>query len=1222
MRRPTSLAAVALAVSAACATAGLRGAGGPADQAAAALADWQHPESERELTAAAARAPTDVVVETALLLRARRDLDDRREIDEALALLRDHPDRPEARLAAAVLAGLAGTSTEEDQRILLASAGFDLSRADAAVAQRVREIRAAILVARDDVATAQRLRAEEGIIQSWRLVGPLSPWHWLDFDRPLGPEVAPDAASYATPWGREAWRDVRFFNGWVPVGHDIEARQPPPGENRPAPPSGDIFYASAPVDAGEGGLLLRVEAAASLVVFLDGRAIWTRDAFRREVPRAFWLLAPAAPGRHRLLVKVAAGGPSGGFRVIALPGAAGTRVPVDAATLAAELAPELGPRIAATLAAEAARADDMPSALRLANRGAEGAPSPLALSIRADLWGSLGTLGDDEARGRARRDLDLLLSLDPQDGSAHVRRAGLELDLGQLDAAEADLRAVGGAPTPRLLTAEARLRTSEEASALALEPLRRALLQDPGYCPALELAYGLLDQVNAFARLAETGEALARCPAGQATLAQLRARKLGPSPLVRYWRGRLERSPGDPRAAEELANAQVAAGRPDAAADALGQRLAAWPEDIGAWRRLGGLRSLAGDARGARRAYQRALELDPADLPLRRALALSQGHDVLDGVLPEAVAALRGKAWTGPARAPTTTILDSGAAWLHADGSVTERVRTVERILDESGLTDAGELGLPPGAILVALRTHKPDGRVLDAEASGNGEKNTLSAAALGVGDDLEVDYLVSSSPPRRGTGGAAEPFYFEASDTSLQRSIYVVRDERPPDVDVHRLPALAEGPWVGSLTVDRREIPALVAEPGAPPANEYFPWVQAGHGDTLQDLARSVADQLAVRTIADEGLRDLVRDVKGGTARARAASLWTLLCERIRGNGSGLGDPASVVLARGSGDRLLPMRAALAILGIRSTIVLASGPQASSEPRRFPVLGDYTDALLRIDAGDGAPLWIAPALRWAPFGRLPTWLCGRPALELPEGDADGRAFTLPACEAGAAGEAGLDDHRFRFALTLKADGSLEGEGQETLGGFEAAVARASLEQLDDAQRRQAVEAALAAGFRGASLSSATFEIGAAPGSDVTLRYRFDVEQSARFEGDHAWSVPLGGFPLHLAETYVQLAARNLPLLLPAWQRPSVDLTLELPRGAALQGQLPAPLTLDGPFGSYRRSETRAGQTVTLHERLVLPPQRIPPGQYADFASFAASIDRAQDERLTYSLPK
>jgi tetratricopeptide (TPR) repeat protein len=1185
-------------------------------------------DAEEHLEALARGGADDPIVELGRLLLARRRLDDRTEFEQALELVERHPASPEARVATAALLRLAGSSTTLDQTLLSGVAGMALEHADPVVAQRLREIRGELLVARNDFEAAQKVRETEGLIQGWALVGPLSPYHFLDFDKPLGPELTPEATSFQTAWGTESWRQVRFFNGWIPVGHDLEDHQPSLGSTRAAPPTGDLFYARATVQAGAGGLLLRLETTASVELFIDGQRVLVHDAFRKELPRVSWLALPLLPGAHQLLAKVAAGDASAGFRVLVLPQPFPATAPLDGDGLAAELAAKVGPELGALLAAEDVRFEDASQSLRLVGRSSEKAP--LALSLRADLWSSLGTLGDEDARGRARRDLDALIGLDPGDASARLRRAGLELDQGQLDAAQRDLEAVPGTPMPRLATALARLRIAQEAGAFAQAPLRAALADDPGYCPALELDYALADQANAFAQVDAAAEALAHCPGGQAIVAQVRARRAGPLPLVRYWRGRLERSPADPHAAEQLAEAQIAAGRPSAAVEAIRGRLAAWPEDVDGWRRLGALLSLVGDAAGATEAYRRTLELDPSDLSLRRALSLQEGHDVLDGLLPEAAAALATPLWTGATRAPTTTRLDSGGAWLHADGSFTERVRTIERIQDESGLQQAGELELPAGAQLVALRTHKRDGRVLDAEASAAGDKGTISAAALEVGDDLEIDYLMSTPAFRRGQGGAADPFYFEASDSSLQRSIYVVKSDRPPVIDAHRLELPALQPWTGTVTVERREVPALVAEPGAPGPAEYFPWMQAGSGLSVQDMARSVADQLASRSIADEGVRALAAEAEGATPEAVARSLWALLSTRVRGAGGSLGDNASVVVARGAGDRLMPMRAALAARGIPSRIVLASGPQASSEPRRFPVLGEYTEALLRIEPAGGEPVWLAPSIRYAPFGVLPPWLCGRPALELPDGAGDGRAFTLPACKSDIAAPPGPADHRFRFELKIRPDGTLSGEGHEILGGFEAAAARGSIEQLDDAQRHQAVEAALAASFRGATLDDVKLESGTspdeAPGSDVVLDYRFTAEGLARPEaagpGRQGWSLPLRAFPLQLAASFLQLAARDLPLLIPAWQRPSVEIDLELPAGAQIEGSPATPLVLDTPFGSYRRTETRAGAHVELRERLVLPPQRVPPGQYADFATFAAAVDRAEDQRLSYSLPK
>ncbi len=1271
------------------------------DPAAEGFSRWEWgagPGAARPLfNSALGRDSGDPLARIGRMLLARRRLDDGAELSEALALLERRPDLPEARIAAAAVERLAGSSTVLDERILLALAGVDRDRADPVVAERLAEAQARLLVARGAFGAAADVRAAAGLVTTWSLVGPLSPWHFLDFDRPLEPEKDPSRRSYATPWGREAWRPIRLFNGWVPVGHDIAARRPAPGEDRAASPSGDVAYARAMVRAGDFGLRLRVESTASVKVFVDGRPVLVRDSFRRELGRACWAVVAAARGAHRLLVKAVAGDAPGGFRVYATPIDRAESVP-SASDIVTALSTRAGPRIAALLAAEDALVDDPARALSLIDCATKGrARGRLSLSLSADVWPALGTLGEDEARGRSRRDLDALVSLDPRDGSARLRRAGLDLGLGRYDAAQMDLEALERPLASRAEVALARLWMMQDASALALPPLRRALAADPGDCAALELAESLYDRMGAFTRLDRTADALSRCPGGGEALAEVRARRLGPAPLVRYWRDRLDRSPGDPRAADRLADALVAAGRPEGAEDALRMRLAAWPEDVAAWRKLGAVCAGAGDSAGAKVAWRQALALDPADLPLRRALALIAGHDVLDGVLPDAAAALRGPVWTGPSRAPTATILDSGAAWVHADGSATERVRTVERVLDESGLTAAGELQLPAGGELLAFRTHKRDGRILDADATVRGEKRSISAAAVAVGDDLEIDYLLSEAAPRRGLGGAPASFYFQASDTSLQRSIYVVKSGAPLVLDAHRMdapgpgappratcatrearpgrgpgeagevprrpaasrepidphpaggrsvaPGLARrtggegdpaGAWKGMVTFERRDVPALADEPDSPPVPEYFPWVQAGRGDTLEDFGRSVADQIAPHLIADAGVRALAF-----AARRRAAAeagrppsqedlaraLWQIVSERIRGTGGSLSDDASVVVARGEGARLLPMKAALTALGIRARVVLASGPGASAEPRRFPRLSDWTDALLEIEPVGGPVSFLAPAVRYAPIGQVPPDLCGRPALAIPDA-ADERApirsFSFPPCEVDAAG-AGA--HRFDFVLDLRPDGSLVGEGRERLAGFEGAAAKAMLEDLDAVQRRQAVETALAAAFPGASLAGMKIAVSDGPGDEgptIDLHYRFITSDFTRAEeegpsGARRFSVPLRSFPVHIGDRFLQLAARNLPLAITSWQRSSFGLTLNLPKGAVL-GPAPAKVDLSTPFGTYTREETRVGDRLQLHERLVVPPQRIAPGRYPDFAAFAEAVDGAQRERLVYTV--
>jgi tetratricopeptide (TPR) repeat protein len=1222
------------------------GRASPRQLAFVGLSRWNEgrsPEESADLFRKALKAnPAEPYARLGLLLFAQRALSDGEELDQALEILRQTPSHPAARLASLSVLRLAGSSIHLDDRILQGltelCGGAHASctslgpkgRAQrlkgpwsGEVRYRLLEARSRIEANRGDYDAAQLTRDQAGLLTSFELVGPLSPFHWLEFDRPLGPELDASAASFSAPWGPEAWRSIRFSNGQIPVGHAIEERSPGAEEGRQPPPSGDVLYGAARVRAGRAGLRFRVDSSASVALFVDGRGVLTRDRFRRILPRASWIQVAASPGVHRLLVKAAAGDSTAGFRVFAQPwdDSDESTPSLDPAALAAELSTEVGLRIGQVLAAHDGQAEDPARALSLVADLAGRTPGLLELSERADLLSQLGTLGEEEVKGRMQRDLDLLIARDPKSASGRLRRAGLALEQGRSEDASADLDALF--PSARAEVAKARLRLSREATALAQAPLEAALKLDPGFCPALELEIELLEQEHAFGSIDATAETYAQCPGGQAAAVQIRAQRQGPSPLLRYWRSRLERSPADFRAAAELAEAQLAADRPQSAARVIEQWLHAWPEDYRGLRDLGQAWALAGDLDRARAAWERALALDPSALELRRSLLLLSNQDVLDGALPDAASALHAPLWTGVPRAPTATRLDSGAVWVHRDASTTERVRTVERILDEKGLTEAGELQIPLGAQLIALRTHKPDGRILESPALSGGEKRSISANGLAVGDDLEIDYLLASPPPSRGLGGSADPFFFQATDSSLQRSIYRIQSERPLIADAHRfeLPEGAAQSLPGALTLERTHVNALIEEPAAPPTAEFLPWVEVGFGATASDLARELGDQLASRVSADEGVRRLATAAgRAPRISARVESLWRAVSAAIRGDGGSLAEPASATIARGAGDRLLPMRAALEYLGIPSHLVVASSPLSSAEPRRFLRLADYTVALLRIEPKGEAPMWLEPSLRSAPLGRLPPALCGQPAIELPNGAEAGRAFILPDCHESAQGPPGPDDHALEIELSIAADGSVRGEGSEIFRGYDAAAVNASLEQIDDDQRRQTVESALSAAFRGATLEALEFDLGSEPGAPARVHYRFTAPDFARVETGNRWSAPIRAFPVRMAERYLQLAARTLPLLIGGGERPTLMLTLHLPPGAQSSQAAPASISLDTPFGSYVRTEERAPGLVRLRERLVLPAQRVLPARYASFGSFASQVDAAQSERVDYAL--
>src|SRR5262249_38090143 len=152
-------------------------------------------------------------------------------------------------------------------------------------------------------------------------------------------------------------------------------------------PQGDIVYLRATVQAGGGGLLLRVESSASLQLFLDGRRVLERDLFRRLLPRSQWLEISAPNGPHRLLVKAAVGEVGRTLRIQALPRSAGELPPTQAA-LIRELEATFGAGLGRTLGAVAIGDLDPHGALGALSGPAASQPSApelgdLGLSLRA-----------------------------------------------------------------------------------------------------------------------------------------------------------------------------------------------------------------------------------------------------------------------------------------------------------------------------------------------------------------------------------------------------------------------------------------------------------------------------------------------------------------------------------------------------------------------------------------------------------------------------------------------------------------------------------------------------------------------------------------------------------------------------------------------------------------------------------------------------------------------
>jgi hypothetical protein len=401
------------------------------------------------------------------------------------------------------------------------------------------------------------------------------------------------------------------------------------------------------------------------------------------------------------------------------------------------------------------------------------------------------------------------------------------------------------------------------------EALAAQALAASGRCGAADLAYALAGRRRAVADEDARVRAVADCRDGAMRLAE-HLRRRG----IRAGRPRRSRrSRGAAvvdRAGPLRAGALVAAGDAPGAARALAEVQAVWPRSPRVAKKLADVRELAGDVAGARALRERALLLDGADLPLRRALALEDGREVLDGAAEDGRAAVTAYERARPRGATSAAmVLDAAAIELHPGGVATERTHQVIQVLDQQGVEEFGEVTVPHGADVLLLRTVKPDGRTVEPERAG-AAKGSVSLTGLEPGDYVEVEHLRAV----RGLGGAyvADPFYFQVAGVPLFRSSYVVTapEGLGLGVDAHGMPAPEVKREAGREVVRglRTEVPAFVPEPDAVPMQEYLPFVQVGAGAERAAVQRGLGDAALERTKPTEELRRSPR--RSGPRRGR----------------------------------------------------------------------------------------------------------------------------------------------------------------------------------------------------------------------------------------------------------------------------------------------------------------------------------------------------------------
>ncbi|HVZ74645.1 MAG TPA: hypothetical protein VHJ20_19820 [Polyangia bacterium] len=1152
--------------------------------------------------------------------------------------------------AASLLDEAAATRAARAQATLLALpadarlpwlARLDLARLDARAARR-----------RGDADLLEKVARARGCARDVRDAGSAGPLAFGDLDTTF-PAPAPSD-----------WRSV------VTSGCRVSMR------SEDGRPSAEVLRAAVDGPGGVYDLVLDYDGEAR--VALDGAPPLAHGSGDRWGPRVSAFTATLPPGRHDLELRVATLGGRAELALVLLPrdpraparfvdprapasvAARGSLVAEPVVASDAEVAGRLGAFVAAFSAARVGAADE---AARLAARLAGDHPFAAGLALAADVARDDPTRPASFTRDAGRALLRRAVTADPVDARAWLSLSGIDLEDERQREAVDDAREAAK-QAPRWWEPELVLGRALEGRGLewdADHALDRALEKSidksggeaahgaggEGDAPdlVLEALLRRADERRDVAGQLHLEAALASRDAGsELRLDRLRSRG-ETGAFIESLRARLRLTPERDDLAGELAYAWRARGQSAEALAEVAGRVATDPRDPTLRARLADLQAADGHTDAARATIREALALRPEAPDVRR-LARALGEPLpLDAWRIDGREVIRAFDQSGRRyAAPAVVLLDRTVGRVFPDGAQLILTHEIVRVQSKDAIDRWAEVQVPPGAEVLALRTHKPDGTTREPEDIAG--KETVSAANVAIGDTIEWETLEArAASPAFAPGFLGERFYFQSFEAPLDRSEYVLVTPRATAIDFDRrgeapAAAVADGPdGTRVTTFAATRVNQLFVERAAVPPVEYVPSVRAASGVTFARWTRYVADQLHGTTRTSAAISDAaakILEAAGGaksSREARAAATVRWVTDNVE-DGEDLRDPATMTLARGRGNRLALTLALARELGVPARQLLVRSRLVADASTAAPVeeLDDFAEPIVELDIGPpGAPRLVFADLRLkhATFGYLPPSLDGAKTLALPDG-----AF-------GVARSTGSADRRsIDVAIRLDEQGGGVAVATEELTGWPALEWAELVDRLgaDRGRLRQDFEQRwLGVQFPGATLRDLDVDVPKDAGgraavargtSAVHVRYSFVSPQLA-VRGDHEMKLLPTFFRSQPGRRFATEARRSTTLVLGFDVPVHLRATVELPRGADVVDAADlgpgAGVERVERAGGYRFVEERklrtgAPEVLVLTRDSAMPLMRVEPRDYARVAADLRRVDGLEQQEIRIRL--
>ncbi|PIE24652.1 MAG: hypothetical protein CSA62_02135 [Planctomycetota bacterium] len=624
--------------------------------------------------------------------------------------------------------------------------------------------------------------------------------------------------------------------------------------------------------------------------------------------------------------------------------------------------------------------------------------------------------------------------------------------------------------------------------------------------------------------------------------------------------------------------------------------------------------------------WKTALAIDPSKHGLRERIAYHERRPYLAETERYRLDALaevaRYKSRPEDQGAPSTLVLDQMVIRVFPDGSQMEETQQLRRLNDKKGVQKYENAGQAADADeLIELRSIDAKGKVYRPQRVGG----SFSMPRLAPGMFIEEHYRNYKSAP------GLKPidftsFFFANADEPFRYSRLVVILPKEHKLGSFLLTNYPKADWskesLGDLEAHiflKRNMPRMPTEPAMPELREIAPWVTFGRRPETTPFVRSGRESFQTLTLPWLEIREKAKEILSGlnqaqaTPGAKARAIHDFVHRHVkRAGNSALASPLHALL-QGEGNRFGLELALLEAAGVPWTPAILDLQASSRGIEADPLWNapfNYKHLAARIESGEGKPFWlIHGAPRYFPIDQLP------PAL--PFGTVAGAPYLLLRGTQGEPGrlpDPGLDQVGLQF------DGTLRLHGRDAalkvslkLRGMNGYRFSEQVRIQDENTRQLIAQNVTRSFFSGWTVRGVRFPGIEKEGQPVTIELNLRRKNFARKRGNELLLPPLPMLS-QMQRRFATRAERKYPFVSGSLDVVSYRLRLEL--GDKRCSQRPQGLLRRKLLLDYGLSWEMSDHGMTLSQKRILRPGRIPASRFPEWIELCKEVDRIENMRL------